>query len=95
MIRCHLHRSRVDANRDLAQASFGNSDATLAWQEYHQYIDDAKTAAASGGKRVLYIDLHGQVCVLEVKQNRLNINKKYTVIILMYSVYIQWSLERR
>lgn len=58
VIRCLLHRSKVDVNRDLGEAAFGNAEAGLAWKEYHDFIDEAKLAI---NNRTLYIDVHGQV----------------------------------
>ena len=60
VVRCHLHRSKVDANRDLGEAAFGNADAGLAWKEYHDFIDKAKRSITG---RVLYVDIHGQVII--------------------------------
>ena len=52
----HLHRKKLDANREVNEATFGDSDATTAYNEYFDYIDDAKTDVGTG----LLLDMHGQ-----------------------------------
>lgn len=55
-----LDRAKLDANRNLADGACGNAEAMTAWNEFHNFIDQAQTAAASSwNNRVLYIDLHG------------------------------------
>eukprot|EP00455_Lapot_gusevi_P035077 TRINITY_DN387_c0_g3_i1.p1 TRINITY_DN387_c0_g3~~TRINITY_DN387_c0_g3_i1.p1 ORF type:complete len:285 (-),score=66.62 TRINITY_DN387_c0_g3_i1:52-906(-) len=56
----HLHRSRLDANRDMADAALGQPEAEVAWKEFHAYIDAAKQYVAQHHTRGLLIDLHGQ-----------------------------------
>src|SRR5262245_3540023 len=38
----HLHRSKLDANRPISDAACGNSDAGVAWLNYHTFVDIAK-----------------------------------------------------
>lgn len=55
-----LDRAKLDANRNLADGACGNAEAMTAWNEFHNFIDQAQTAASSfWNNRVLYIDLHG------------------------------------
>ena len=61
MIRCEVKRSKLDVNRPQDEGTFGNEELRAPWQQYHDFIDEAKTAATAGGRRALYIDLHGQV----------------------------------
>ena len=60
VIICQLRRSKLDANRNLADAACGNPEAVQAWTEFHQFIDTAQTLAESVfPDQVLYLDLHG------------------------------------
>jgi hypothetical protein len=59
IIICHLHRSKLDANREIVEAAQGNSHARQTWSEYHDFIDSAKQAAAMSYGRGFYMDLHG------------------------------------
>jgi N-formylglutamate amidohydrolase len=59
LVLCHLHRSKLDANRDLAEAAQGSALAERAWREHHGFIEKAcQTAVAQHGFAFL-IDLHG------------------------------------
>lgn len=55
-----LHRSKMDANRNIASAACGNPEAELAWTEFHEFIANAQQSALDqyDGK-AFYIDLHG------------------------------------
>jgi hypothetical protein len=54
----HLTRHRLNANRDRDGASYGNEHAAHAWDEFHDYIEDAKSwVTASCGKGHLF-DMH-------------------------------------
>jgi len=59
LVICHLRRTKLDANRELAEAAQGNADATTTWNEYHGFVELAMTTATSGSSRGFYIDLHG------------------------------------
>jgi hypothetical protein len=59
IIICHLERTKLDANRDLAEAACGNEYAETAWHEFHDFIDKAKTTVVNMTGKGLYIDLHG------------------------------------
>lgn len=52
-----LHRSKLDPNRDVDEATFGVALAVDVYNEYHGYIADER--AALGNQRGLYVDLHG------------------------------------
>jgi hypothetical protein len=54
-----LHRSKVDANRDLQDAAQGNAQAARAWREFQGYIEAARAAVVDRGRPGFYIDLHG------------------------------------
>lgn len=55
----HLHRVKLDANRDLAEGAQGDAEAALAWEEFHRFLTDAKSAVNQRSLGGLYIDLHG------------------------------------
>lgn len=60
IIYCNLKRTKLDCNRNLADGACGNSDAELAWTEFHQFIETAQTdALTEHGEKVFYVDLHG------------------------------------
>ncbi len=60
LIISHLHRSKLDPNREIKEAAQGDPTAEMIWQEYHNYIGQAlKTSVARHG-RAFFIDLHGQ-----------------------------------
>lgn len=59
LVVCHLHRSKLDANRDVSEAAQGSEAAEIAWREHHAFIEKAcQTAVAEHGFAFL-IDLHG------------------------------------
>lgn len=54
-----LHRRKLDANREIAEAALGNPDAETAWYEWHRFIQTAKDSLVRQFGRGLLIDLHG------------------------------------
>jgi hypothetical protein len=59
IIICRLRRTKLDANRDLNEASEPNPWATQAWKEFQSFIDTAKQAIIREFGKGFYIDLHG------------------------------------
>jgi N-formylglutamate amidohydrolase len=59
LVICHLHRSKLDANRDLAEAAQGCAEAETAWHEHHQFIEQACQSAVARHGFAFLIDLHG------------------------------------
>jgi hypothetical protein len=59
LIFCHLHRTKVDCNREIKEAAQGNATAEQAWREYQGFIATAQKAVQASGAKGLYIDLHG------------------------------------
>lgn len=55
VILSHLHRSRLDPNREVVEAAQNNDFAIQAWNEFHEYIEDASGMVTTG----VYIDVHG------------------------------------
>ncbi|MBE7495364.1 MAG: hypothetical protein HS117_10490 [Verrucomicrobiaceae bacterium] len=56
----HLHRSRLDPNREVVEAAQGNPSAILAWEEYHRFIEQARAAVVKKHGFAFLIDMHGQ-----------------------------------
>jgi len=54
-----LHRSKLDANRELFDAAQDDPIAGQAWNEFHTFIDSAEHRIQRKFGRGLYIDLHG------------------------------------
>ncbi len=59
LVVCRLHRSKLDPNRDLAEATQSNALAEQAWQEHHAFIETACDAAVRQFGVAFLIDLHG------------------------------------
>jgi hypothetical protein len=59
LVRVHLHRRKMDANRDLAEAAQGNPEATRTWQEFHSWTETAMAGVRASHPRGLYVDVHG------------------------------------
>lgn len=59
LIRVHLHRRKLDANREIVEAAQGNPVAERAWREFHAFTEAAVAAVLAGHDRGFYIDLHG------------------------------------
>mmetsp|Transcript_64026 Transcript_64026/g.93737 ORF Transcript_64026/g.93737 Transcript_64026/m.93737 type:complete len:165 (-) Transcript_64026:1266-1760(-) len=57
----NLHRSKLDANRDLPEAAQTNAEAVHAWHQFQGYIVEAATDVANRHGYGLYVDVHGQV----------------------------------
>jgi hypothetical protein len=55
----HLARRKLDANRTPPEASCGNSDAEVAYREWHAFIDIAKRAVLGSSGKGWYMDMHG------------------------------------
>ena len=59
VIICHLHRRKLDANREIVEGAQGIPAAEQAWNEYQGFIQTAKDAILSQQNRGILIDLHG------------------------------------
>jgi len=55
----HLARSRLDANRDSAEATCGDPRALVAWREWHAFLGVARAAVLRDGGRGWFMDVHG------------------------------------
>ena len=59
LIASHLHRRKLDPNREIKEAAAGNTAAERAWREYHDFIRTATTAAVALHGFAFLIDVHG------------------------------------
>ena len=60
IIYCNLKRTKLDCNRNLADAACGNAAAETAWHEFHNFIDTAQQIASDAFEdNIFYVDLHG------------------------------------
>ena len=55
----HLHRIKLDANRDIQEAALGNPEAERAWSDFHKFIDASKSQINENSGKGLFLDIHG------------------------------------
>jgi hypothetical protein len=55
----HLARSRLDANRTILEAACNDPEAIIAFNEWHEAIDIAKSAVLQATGKGWYMDMHG------------------------------------
>lgn len=60
-----LSRVKLDANREALDAAGDDSLAAIAWEEYHNFIDSARSEVGRKFGRGLYIDLHGHRHIIQ------------------------------
>lgn len=58
LVLSHLHRIKLDPNREIKEAAGGNVLAEHAWREWNTFVAAARDFVDAGGGG-LYIDLHG------------------------------------
>ena len=54
-----LHRKKLDANREIIEATDSNSITEKYWHDYMNYIDSAKQIIVSNSTKGLFLDIHG------------------------------------
>lgn len=59
IIICNLSRYKLDANRDLAEATCGNPEVVPYWYDWNMFIDSAKAIVTRDWGKGFYIDIHG------------------------------------
>jgi hypothetical protein len=59
VILSHLHRSKLDPNREIVEAAQGDPFAENAWHEFQDWIEEARVFVADDYDRGLYFDMHG------------------------------------
>lgn len=55
----HLHRRKMDANRNLPEAACGDARAAQAWQEFQTFLEEAGDSVVKEHGRGWYMDIHG------------------------------------
>ncbi|MBL9189627.1 MAG: N-formylglutamate amidohydrolase [Opitutaceae bacterium] len=59
LVASHLHRSKLDPNREIEEAAQGDPIAQRAWRDFHAAIEGALAAAVARHGFAFLIDLHG------------------------------------
>jgi hypothetical protein len=59
LVFCHLHRMKVDCNREIREGAQGDPLAEKTWAEFHSFADRAVAEVQENCGKGLYIDLHG------------------------------------
>lgn len=59
LVRVHLHRRKLDANRALGEAALGDPGAVRAWHEFHLWTEAAMESVRRSHPRGVYVDVHG------------------------------------
>ena len=59
LVASHLHRSKLDPNREIKEAAQGHPAAERTWTEYHAAIRGALDAAIARHGFAFLVDLHG------------------------------------
>lgn len=59
VIRCRLHRSKLDVNREEGEAAQGDEHARAAWRAWHACIERARAQVARVHGHGLLLDVHG------------------------------------
>lgn len=59
LVLCHLHRSKLDVNRDIVEAAQGDAGAEAAYLAFHQFCADARANILGSWGYGIYLDLHG------------------------------------
>jgi len=54
-----ISRKKIDLNRNIQEASCGNSITKKIWNTYHDYVEKAIAKAVKEHGGVIFIDLHG------------------------------------
>ena len=55
----HLHRSKLDPNREIVEAAQESPYAELAWDEFQEWIKTARSIVAGDFGKGMYFDIHG------------------------------------
>ncbi|HYR12084.1 MAG TPA: hypothetical protein VEQ60_30140 [Longimicrobium sp.] len=54
-----LYRGKLDPNRSMSTGACGDAEAEIAWDEYHDFINAAKSKVSTDFGRGWYTDIHG------------------------------------
>jgi hypothetical protein len=55
----NLYRGKLDPNRSIGTGACGDAEAEIAWNEYHDFIDVAKSRVTTDFGRGWFTDIHG------------------------------------
>jgi hypothetical protein len=59
MVYSHLHRKKIDLNRNQAEATCNNPQVVPVFQDFHDFIDAARNNSIEQFGFAFYLDLHG------------------------------------
>ncbi len=59
MVVSHLHRAKLDPNREITEAAEGSAFAEHAWEEFHGYIETGRLEVTGDFGAGMYFDMHG------------------------------------
>lgn len=60
LVICHLHRVKVDCNREIGEGAQSNAAAAEVWQAFHDFVASARdTATRTNTAPALLLDVHG------------------------------------
>ena len=59
LVLSHLHRTKLDPNREIVEAAQGDPFAENAWNEFQDWIKEARIFVAEDFEKGLYFDMHG------------------------------------
>lgn len=59
LIISHLHRLKMDPNRDSVDGSCGNAKSLAAWQAFHHFVQSASDSIQLHHGKGLLLDIHG------------------------------------
>ena len=54
-----LHRSKLDANREIVEAADGNQKSEIAWSYYHAHVDSSRQFVTQDFGKGIFLDIHG------------------------------------
>jgi hypothetical protein len=59
VIICRLHREKIDCNREIVEGAQGHPLTEIAWNEFQDFIIEAKRTVTNHFGRGLFLDIHG------------------------------------
>lgn len=60
-----LHRVKLDPNREIVEAAQGDPEAEIAWNEFHDYIRDARDVIEPAFGFGFLVDIHGHAHAID------------------------------
>ena len=59
LVICHLHRAKVDCNREVGEGAQSNAAAAAVWQAFHDFVAEARDSATrTNTAPALLLDVH-------------------------------------